>query len=123
MTLWRIGHKVSIKPLAASHWESTMLDIRPEVAAALRDRRPVVALESTLLAHGLPWPVNAETARAAEAAVRADGAVPATIAVLDGIPTVGLTDAEITDLAHRRDVLKASRRDLATAISQGRTAA
>lgn len=100
-----------------------MLDIRPEVAAALRDRRPVVALESTLIAHGLPWPDNAETARAAEAAVRAEGATPATIAVLGGKLTVGLTDNEITDLAHRRDVLKASRRDLAAAVAQGRTAA
>src|SRR5262249_8234207 len=103
--------------------ERNMLDIRPEVAASLRDRRPVVALESTLIAHGLPWPVNAETARAAEEAVRAEGATPATIAILSGKPPVGLPDAEITDLAHRRDVLKASRRDLAAAVAQGRTAA
>src|SRR5262245_7769107 len=100
-----------------------MLDIRPPIASAIRDRQPVVALESTLIAHGWPWPVNAETARAAEDAVRVEGATPATIAVLNGTPTIGLTDGEITNLAQRRDVLKASRRDLATAIAQGRTAA
>src|SRR5438105_15155835 len=113
MTLWRIGHKVSIKPLAASHWESTMLDIRPEVAAALRDRRPVVALESTIIAHGLPWPVNLETARAAEEAVRDEGGVPATVAVWQGRPKVGLSGDELEALAKDRDVLKVSRRDLA----------
>jgi pseudouridine-5'-phosphate glycosidase len=99
------------------------LDIRPEVAAALRAGAPVVALESTLIAHGLPRPQNVETARAAEAAVRAVGAVPATIAVLAGRPTVGLTDDEIADLARAEDVLKASRRDLAAAVAEGKTAA
>src|SRR5262245_23217758 len=103
--------------------DSLALDIRPEVAAALRSGTPVVALESTLIAHGMPWPHNLETARAIEGAVRAAGAVPATIAVLDGRPTVGLTDAEIERLAHARDVFKASRRDLAVAIARGRTAA
>lgn len=99
------------------------IDVRPEVAAALRAGRPVVALESTLIAHGLPWPLNLETARAAEAAVRGQGAVPATIAVLGGRLTVGLTDAELELLARANDVLKASRRDLAVAVAQGRTAA
>ncbi len=70
-----------------------------EVRAALAAGRPVVALESTLIAHGLPWPVNVETARESEAAVRAAGAVPATIAVLHGVPTVGLTDAQLEELA------------------------
>src|SRR5262249_4991764 len=100
-----------------------LFDLRPEAAAALRAGRPVVALESTLIAHGLPWPVNLETARAAEAAVREEGAVPATIAVWQGRPTVGLTDAELEELARADDVLKASRRDLATAVAQRRTAA
>jgi pseudouridine-5'-phosphate glycosidase len=100
-----------------------MLDIRPEVAAAARDGRPVIALESTLIAHGLPWPLNLETARAAEAAVRAEGAVPATVAVWQGRPTVGLAEPEIEALARCRDVLKASRRDLATAVAHGLTAA
>src|SRR5436305_1515941 len=103
--------------------DPVLLDIRPEVGAALRSGTPVVALESTLIAHGLPWPHNLETARATEAAVRAAGAVPATIAVLDGRPTVGLTDAEIERLAHAKEVLKASRRDLAVAVARGRTAA
>src|SRR5947209_15855640 len=86
---------------------SAPLDVRPEVQAALRDGRPVVALESTLIAHGLPWPVNLETARQAEAVVRAEGTVPATVAVLRGRPTVGLTDSELEELATDRDVLKA----------------
>jgi pseudouridine-5'-phosphate glycosidase len=100
-----------------------LLDVRPEAADALHAGRPVVALESTLIAHGLPWPLNLETARAAEAAVRAEGALPATIAVLQGRPTVGLTAAELEELAQSKNVLKASRRDLAGAIVQRRTAA
>jgi pseudouridine-5'-phosphate glycosidase len=102
---------------------SPWLDVRPEVAAALREGRPVVALESTLIAHGLPWPLNLETARAAEAAVREEQAVPATIAVWHGRPTIGLSDAELEALARGEGILKASRRDLATAIAQRRTAA
>lgn len=99
------------------------LDVRPEVAAALAAGRPVVALESTLVAHGLPYPVNVETARDAESAVRAVGAVPATIAVLEGRPTVGLSPADIVSLAKTPGVLKASRRDLAAAVATGQTAA
>lgn len=83
----------------------------------------MVALESTLIAHGLPWPVNLETAREAERAIREEGAVPATIAILHGRPTVGLNDAELETLAKNGGVSKASRRDLAIAIGQGRTAA
>ena len=99
------------------------LAIRPETEAALASGQPVVALESTLIAHGLPYPANVETARASEAAVRAAGATPATIAVLNGKPTVGLSDAEIEALATTKGVFKASRRDLAAAIALGRTAA
>jgi pseudouridine-5'-phosphate glycosidase len=97
--------------------------VRPEVAQAVAERRPVVALESTLICHGLPWPLNLETALAAEAAVRAEEAIPATIAVLKGTPTVGLSQAELRDLAQARGVLKASRRDLPAAITQKQTAA
>jgi pseudouridylate synthase len=97
--------------------------IRPEVAEAVAQGRPVVALESTLIAHGLPWPLNVETAFAAEAAVREGGAVPATIAILAGQPTVGLTEEELQDLAREDGVLKASRRDMAAAIALKRTAA
>src|SRR5437870_10037780 len=99
------------------------LEIRSEVAASLAAGQAVVALESTVIAHGLPWPLNLETARAVEAAVRAEGAVPATIAVLNGTPHVGLEDAELELLARGGGVLKVSRRDLAVAVAQGRTAA
>ena len=102
---------------------SSILDVRAEVAEAIRQGKPVVALESTLIAHGLPWPLNLQTAQAAEAAVRAEGAVPATIGVWQGRPTVGLSDDEIRILAQQVDVLKASRRDLAFAVIQRRTAA
>jgi pseudouridine-5'-phosphate glycosidase len=101
----------------------SQLALHPEVAAAVRDRRPVVALESTLIAHGLPWPVNLETARDAETVIRAEGAIPATIAVWQGRLTVGLLPAQLEQLACRTDVLKASRRDLAAAVAQGQTAA
>jgi pseudouridine-5'-phosphate glycosidase len=100
-----------------------LLDVRPEVAAALRDGRPVVALESTLIAHGLPRPLNRETAQQAEAIVRQEGAVPATIAVLRGVPTIGLSDAELQELAQSDGVRKASSRDLAAAVAQKHTAA
>ncbi len=101
---------------------SMRLVIRPEVADAVAQRRPVVALESTLIAHGLPWPLNLETAFTAEAAVRAEGAVPATIAVLNGQPTVGLCENELQELARAETVVKASRRDLAAAIAKKQTA-
>jgi pseudouridine-5'-phosphate glycosidase len=97
--------------------------VHPEVQEAVQRGGPVVALESTLICHGLPWPLNLETARLAEAAVRAEGAVPATIAVLDGVPTVGLSDDDLEKLAARKDVLKASRRDLAAAVANRVTAA
>jgi pseudouridine-5'-phosphate glycosidase len=100
-----------------------ILDVNPEVAAALQEGRPVVALESTLIAQGLPWPHNLETARQAEAAVRHEGAVPATIVVWSGQPTIGLGDAELETLARQPGVRKASRRDLAAAIAQQATAA
>jgi pseudouridine-5'-phosphate glycosidase len=100
-----------------------MLETAPEVAAALEATRPVVALESALIAHGLPWPLNLETARAAEQAVREAGAVPATIAVLDGRLRVGVSDAELERLATEKGIAKASRRDLAAMVAQARTAA
>lgn len=102
---------------------SSSIQVHPDVAAALREGRPVVALESTAIAHGLPRPLNRETAFQIEAAVRGQGAVPATIAVLRGAPSVGLTEEQLTELAQGDGVMKASRRDLAAAIAQGRTAA
>ncbi|MEN9635660.1 MAG: hypothetical protein RL077_4064 [Verrucomicrobiota bacterium] len=97
------------------------LVLAPEVAAVLRDGGAVVALESTLITHGLPYPASVETAWAMEAAVRASGAVPATIAILAGRITVGLTRAEIDYLAQRPlgAVRKCSRRDLPIAVARG----
>ncbi len=97
--------------------------IATEVATALAEGRPVVALESTIITHGMPWPANAEAARAVEAVVRAEGAVPATIAVLDGVIHVGLDDARLEDLAQAKGVMKLSRADLAFAVSAGRNGA
>ncbi|MFO0800591.1 MAG: pseudouridine-5'-phosphate glycosidase [Gemmataceae bacterium] len=99
------------------------LTVCDEVAAALAAGRPVVALESTLITHGLPWPTNRDTARDAEAAVRAGGAVPATVAVWHGRPTLGLTSSQLDELAQATGVMKASRRDLGAAVGLGRTAA
>ena len=90
-----------------------------EVAAARRDGRPVVALESTIITHGMPWPENLHTARAVETDVRAAGAVPATIAVLDGALHVGLDDPTLRALAQRRDVAQLSRADMAACLAMG----
>jgi pseudouridine-5'-phosphate glycosidase len=90
--------------------------VAPEVVHALRNRGPVVALESAVITHGLPYPRNMQVARDMEAAVRHGGAVPATIAVLDGLIRVGLSDAELGRLAQARSTIKVSRRDLAAAI-------
>lgn len=97
-----------------------LLDLHDEVAAALADGRAVVALESTIISHGMPWPQNAETALAVEAEVRAHGAVPATIAVVDGRMKAGLGPAEIERIGRGgREVAKASRRDLALLAARG----
>jgi pseudouridylate synthase len=97
------------------------------VSAAVRDaleqRRPVVALESTILAHGMPYPRNLETAQAVEAEVRAAGAVPATIAVLEGTIRVGLDEHELERVATSPQMLKLSRADLAYAIAGRRDGA
>ena len=95
----------------------------PEVAAALRDGAPVVALESTIITHGMPWPQNVETARRVEAEVRAHGAVPATMAVMGGRIHVGLTEAELEALGQAKGVAKLSRADLAACVAMGGTGA
>lgn len=95
------------------------LRVAEEVRDALAEHRPVVALESTLVSHGLPRPQNLETALALEREVREGGAVPATIAVLDGALAVGLTETELIRLATERDVAKVSRRDLPVVIARG----
>ncbi len=90
-----------------------------EIAAALDEGAAVVALESTIVTHGLPWPRNLETARAVEAAVRAEGAVPATIAVLEGRLRIGLDAAQLEALARAPEMAKLSRADLAVQMASG----
>ena len=95
------------------------LDVSPEVAAAIAEGRPVVALESTIISHGMPYPQNVETALEVESIIRENGAVPATIAILGGRLKAGLTPEEIEYLGKKgHDVTKASRRDLAVLVSR-----
>ena len=95
----------------------------PEVADAVAEGRPVVALESTIIAHGMPYPQNVETARRVEGLIRAGGAVPATIAVVDGAFQIGL-DADLLErLGTADNVAKLSRRDLPMAIATKRLGA
>lgn len=96
---------------------SHYLTISTAVQDALEAQRPVVALESTVIAHGLPYPANLEIARDMEAAIRAEGAVPATIGIHDGKIVIGLSTAEVEQLATAEHALKVSRRDLATALA------
>ena len=103
--------------------EARAIRVHAEVADALAAGRPVVALESAIIAHGLPWPDSLTIARELEAEVRAGGAVPATIAVIDGLPCVGLDDAGLEQVATRDDVHKASVRDLAVLCARGATGA
>ena len=102
-----------------------MIDLlfSPEVKQARETGAPLVALESTIITHGMPYPQNLETARQVEAEVRAARAVPATIAVLEGALHVGLTGAELQTLARASDVRKLSRADLAVALANGWTGA
>lgn len=100
-----------------------MLKVHPEVAATLRAGGPVVALESTIVSHGLPRPDNLRIARQIEAAVREEGAVPATIALVDGEVRVGLDDVALDAIALRDDVVKCSTRDLAVVAGRGGTGA
>ena len=96
-----------------------LLNLSPEVAEAIRDKRPVVALESTVIAHGLPRPQNLQTAHRLQDVVREAGAVPATIAVIDGTLTVGLNDDHIKFLADDEHIRKISTRDISLAVAQG----
>ena len=98
--------------------DTTTLHFHPEVREALDNRRPVVALESTLITHGLPFPVNQEVAGGMEKAVRDAGAIPATIAVLKGQITVGITADQLAYLARARNVRKCSRRDFPIVLAQ-----
>ena len=95
----------------------------PEVRLALENRQPVVALESTIITHGMPYPQNLETAQRVEAEVRAHGAVPATIAVMNGQIHIGLTPEALEALAQAKDVMKISRADIAACLAMGRVGA
>jgi pseudouridine-5'-phosphate glycosidase len=99
------------------------LKVAPEIRRALAAKRPVVALESTIITHGMPYPENLETARSLESQVRAGGAVPATIAVIGGVICAGLSDQELEWLATAKNVMKVSRNDLAYAIASKRIGA
>jgi pseudouridine-5'-phosphate glycosidase len=94
------------------------LDINPEVKTALEQGKPVVALESTIISHGMPYPKNVETALNVEKIIRDKGAVPATIAILSGKLKVGLTEKEIEYLGKAPNVIKASRRDIPYIVSK-----
>ena len=98
-------------------------DLSPEVARALETGTPCVALESTIITHGMPYPQNVETARRVEQEILDHGAVPATIAVLDGRLKIGLSDTELTALGQARNVAKVSRADLAVCIAARATGA
>lgn len=102
---------------------SLPLHLSPNVAKAVANGTAIVALESTIITHGMPYPDNLATARQVEAEVAATGATPATIAVIDGHICVGLTDAQLADLAQRSDVAKLSRADLAACVALGGTGA
>lgn len=99
--------------------KNPLLKLSPEVARALTENQPVVALESTIIAHGLPRPRNLDIARSLEAVVREAGAVPATIAILDGRVRVGLDDADLVHLAESEAIAKVSRRDLPAILTRG----
>ena len=95
----------------------------PEVTAARASGAAIVALESTIITHGMPFPQNVETARLVESEIRRAGAVPATIAVMGGRIHIGLTDAELDTLGQAKDVMKLSRADLAACLAMGRVGA
>ncbi|WP_336056237.1 pseudouridine-5'-phosphate glycosidase [Nitratireductor sp. CH_MIT9313-5] len=97
-----------------------LMDIHPEVAEAVKAGRPVVALESTIITHGMPWPENDAMAGRVEAIVREEGAIPATIAVMNGRLKIGLSEDERKALAQTKDAMKLSRADLAFAMAEGR---
>lgn len=95
-----------------------LLSYSPEVQEALDQNKPIVVLESTIISHGMPYPQNVEMAKETEQIIRDNGAVPATIAVMDGKLKVGLTDEDLETLATAEDVAKVSRRDLARIVAE-----
>ena len=113
-------HTTSAGPGARISRETPPILFSDEVAHAKAEGRALVALESTIVTHGMPWPRNVETARQVEADIRAEGAVPATIALLDGHLHIGLSDGNLERLAQESGVMKCSRADLAFALATAR---
>jgi pseudouridine-5'-phosphate glycosidase len=99
------------------------IEIHPDVQKALKENTGVVALESTIISHGMPYPDNVKMALAVEEIIKKEGAVPATIAILNGVIKIGLSSEEIEYLAQAKDVLKVSKRDFSYVISKGLTGA
>lgn len=99
------------------------IDFSDEALNALRSYKPIVALESTIISHGMPYPENISTAKELEQIIRDNGAVPATIAIINGRIKIGISQDELEFLAKSKDVLKVSRRDIPSVIAQGKTGA
>jgi pseudouridine-5'-phosphate glycosidase len=112
-----------VSQLSQSSQLSQYITLSNEVQAALQAQQPVVALESTVIAHGLPYPANIEVAQSMESTIRAEGAIPATIGIHDGRIKIGLTLDEITRLGTTQGVQKVSRRDLAVTLATGQLGA
>ena len=94
------------------------LDIQPELQQALNQKQPVVALETTIISHGLPWPTNLQCAKNLQTTIRKAGALPATIGIIQGKIKIGLSERELEHFARADNIIKVSRRDLATVIAQ-----
>ena len=110
--------KRGLSSLATVFKTNGLIDIHPEVAEALHGRKPVVALESTIITHGMPYPVNLETAKSVERNVRISGSIPATIGLIDGRVKIGLEPHELERLAEcKSEPVKLSRRDIGAAIA------
>jgi pseudouridylate synthase len=99
------------------------IEIHPDIQKALDNKKPIVALESTIISHGMPYPENVSMALKVEKIIKEEGSVPATIAIIDGVIKVGLTENEIKYLAQKKDVLKVSKRDFGYCVSQKKTGA
>jgi len=99
------------------------IDLSKEVKEAMEERKPVVALESTIISHGMPYPENIETAKTLENIIREHGAIPATIAIINGRIKIGLSKEELEFMATSKEILKASRRDLPAVLAKGFSAA
>ncbi|WP_019907294.1 pseudouridine-5'-phosphate glycosidase [Thermoanaerobacter indiensis] len=99
------------------------IDLSKEVKEAMEERKPVIALESTIISHGMPYPENIETAKTLENIVREHGAIPATIAIINGRIKIGLSEEELEFMGTSKEILKASRRDLPVVLAKGLSAA